>query len=105
MQRLSIFTVFDSKAKAYLQPFFSVNTETAQREFKTAVNGEGQFNNFAEDYSLYLLGMFDQETSQFKLESGPIHVCNAITLKEFTEFPLQPGMETIPLTKETTHGK
>lgn len=82
MQRLTIFSVYDSKATAYLQPFFSVNVETALREFSTAVNGEGQFNQYAEDYSMFLLGTFDQDEGTFILESAPIHCGNAITLKE-----------------------
>lgn len=82
MTRLTIFTIFDSKAQAYLQPFFSANAETAQREFTTAVNGEGQFNKFAEDYSMFQLGTFDQESGAFILEASPIHICNAITLKQ-----------------------
>ncbi len=80
MQRLTIFSIYDSKAQAYLQPFFSNNVETATREFATAVNGEGQFNRYAGDYSMFLLGTFDQDEGSFVLESAPIHCCNAITL-------------------------
>lgn len=102
MQRLTIFSIYDSKAAAYLQPFFSNNVETAKREFTTAVNGEGQFNKFAEDYSMFLLGTFDQDEGKFILELTPLHCVNAITLKEPHELALLPGMEPIPATKETT---
>lgn len=87
MTRLEIFTIYDSKAQAYLQPFFSLNAETAQREFTKAVNGEGNFSQFAEDYSLHLLGLFDQEEGTFTIETAPVHICNAITLKHRPEFP------------------
>ncbi len=88
MQRLTIFSIFDSKAQAYLQPFFSNNVETAKREFATAVNGEGQFNKYTEDYSMFLLGTFDQDDGTFILESAPIHCANAITLKQIQPFEI-----------------
>lgn len=81
MQKLDIFTIFDTKANAYLQPFFSINRDTARREFSKAVNGDGQFNQFAEDYSLFHLGNFDQDEGTFELSEAPHHICNAINLK------------------------
>jgi len=85
---LSMFTIHDSKAEAYLQPFFSANIETARREFATAVNKEGQFNRWSEDYSLFYLGQFDQNEGTTTLETSPKHICNAITLKEVVPFGL-----------------
>ncbi len=81
MQTLGIFTIFDSKAEAYLQPFFSAQIATAKREFSQAVNGDGSFNKFAEDYALYYLGEFNQHEGTFTLEQQPKHICNAVTLK------------------------
>lgn len=78
---LGMFTIFDSKAEAYLQPFFSENAETAKREFGAAVNGEGNFAQFAEDYALFELGEFSQEFGNFDLCLAPKHICNAITLR------------------------
>jgi len=82
MQTLFIFTIFDSKANAYLQPFFSVNSDTARREFHKAINQDGQFNAYAEDYSLFLLGSFDQDEGFLDIEDSPQHVVNGITLRE-----------------------
>ncbi len=89
--QLGIFTVFDCKAKAYLQPFFSVNIETATREFTAAVNGEGNFNRFAEDYSLFELGVFEQLTGELVTYPAPQHLCNAVTLKTVQQFPMTNG--------------
>lgn len=62
-----LFTVFDSAARAYLQPFFSSTVEEAIRSFREAVNTEGhQFNKFPEDYALYCVGEFDQATGVLK---------------------------------------
>ncbi len=89
--KLEIFTIFDSKAGAYLQPFFSINVETAKREFSAAVNGEGTFAQFAEDYALFYLGDFDQPEAKFEISTTPIHICNAVTLKTVQDFPMTNG--------------
>lgn len=81
---LNMFSIFDCKAKAYLQPFFSLNSDTATREFDAAVNGESTFSKFPEDYSLFRLGSFDQVTGQTELLATPDHVINAITLRKMT---------------------
>ncbi len=85
--KLEIFTIFDSKAKAYLQPFFSLNVETAKREFSAAVNGEGPFAQFAEDYALFSLGVFDQNEGDFDITIAT-HICNAVTLRTVQSFPM-----------------
>lgn len=58
---LQVFAVFDSKAGAFLQPFFSVNVATATREFASAAQSEGHaFHRHSGDYELFLLGEWDQ---------------------------------------------
>lgn len=62
---LECFTVWDAKAKAYIQPFWAMNEQVAQRMFATAVNDpQHDFNIHAEDYSLFKLGAFDQVTGE-----------------------------------------
>lgn len=98
---ISLFSIYDAKAQAYLQPFFSNNIETAKREFTKAVNGDGSFNQFAEDYALFYFGDFNQMEGTFHLQSTPQHCCNAITLKTPAPFAMTNGT-TWP-TKETTN--
>lgn len=58
---LFIFSIMDKKAEAYLSPFFSANEHTALRSFSAACNDlEHDFNRHAEDYSLWMVGKFDQ---------------------------------------------
>lgn len=58
---LKIFTVFDSKAGAYLQPFFSVNVATAIREFASAAQSvDHAFHRYSGDFELFLIGEWDQ---------------------------------------------
>lgn len=62
---LLIFTVFDSAAQAYLEPFFAGTVEVALRMFRQVVNKEGhQFNKFPEDYTLFVVGEFSQEDAE-----------------------------------------
>ncbi len=89
---LGMFSIFDSKARAYLQPFFSINLETAKREFSAAVNGEGNFSEFTEDYSLFFLGNFNQVTGKFEMQKTAVHVCNAVTLKIVQAFAMTNGV-------------
>lgn len=79
--QLMQFSIFDSKAQAYLQPFFSINRETAVREFTKAVQSDGNFSQFSEDYAMFELGTFDQNTGKSELHATPLHVVNAVTLK------------------------
>lgn len=69
---LKIFSVYDSKAAAYLQPIFCVNAAVAIRSFEHAVNSEGHdFSRFSADYTLFELGSFDPQLGQFELHQMP----------------------------------
>lgn len=69
---LKIFSIYDTKAKAYLPPFFVPQDGQAIREFSNAVNSET--HNFAknpEDYTLIGLGEFDDENGVFTQYDKP----------------------------------
>lgn len=58
-----IFTVYDSAAKRYLQPFFAPTLEVAIRMFRELANKpEHQFGKYPSDYELRHIGSFDGET-------------------------------------------
>lgn len=79
----NIYSVFDSKAKAYLTPFYAVNDDVATRSFTVACNQEGhQFNDFAEDYTLFFLGTFDPTNAKFELSSAPRSIINGLSVRE-----------------------
>ncbi len=60
MLQTHIFTVYDSAAGMFLEPFVAPSIDFALREFKSAANREGhQFNNFPSDYTLFYIGTFD----------------------------------------------
>lgn len=60
---LKIFSVYDSKAKAHLPPFFLPEEGMAIRTFKDCINSkEHQFGAHPEDYTLKQIGTFDDSS-------------------------------------------
>lgn len=73
--KLQIFSVYDSAAAAYLPPFFTQTTGLAIRSFQDAVNDTNhQFHKHALDYTLHLLGEFDDADCTFTLQEHPIKI-------------------------------
>lgn len=76
---LTILSVYDSKAAAFLQPFFAQSRGVAIRSFASAaelpLEGDGtpshDFAKYPDDFSLFELGTFDQESGKFDLHSAP----------------------------------
>lgn len=64
-----VFSVYDKKAEAYMSPFtFNVQGQ-ALRAFADSVNdGESMFCRHPDDFDLYELGKFDQESGEFLSE-------------------------------------
>lgn len=57
-----LFSVYDAKAAKYLPPFNSYNQSTAIRSFGSAIMDEHHdFHRHAHDYSLHIVGAFDDE--------------------------------------------
>lgn len=68
---LKIYTVYDEKAKAYLQPFFQVNDDMAIRILESSlIEGKSNFAVHPQDYTLYSLGEFDDNTSKIVYEKA-----------------------------------
>jgi len=89
--KLSLFSIHDSKAEAFIQPFFAINPAVAIRQFTTAVNDPTtQFSQTPGDYTLFELGTFEQDNAKFDLHKTPINHGLAIAFK--TQAPM-----TIPM--------
>lgn len=67
----NVFAVYDTKANAYLPPFYLPTVGMAVRVFSDCVNSDShQFGQHPEDYTLFHLGIWDDATSHFeKLDS------------------------------------
>jgi len=65
-----IFCIHDAKASAYLPPFILPRAEMAQRTFGDCINSsDHQFGAHPEDYTLFVLGVWDDETAQYQLDT------------------------------------
>lgn len=68
-----MFSVFDSKVGAYMQPFFARSTNEAIRSFTQAANDSGhQFCKWAEDFVLFEIGAWNDDKCQFVLKDAPV---------------------------------
>lgn len=60
-----IFTTYDSKAEAYLQPFFMGTRGEAIRGWQTVCNDpKTQFNKYPSDFTLFEIGEYEETTGQ-----------------------------------------
>ncbi len=69
----SIFAIYDSKADAYLPPFIATTVEVAKRMFGQAANDNTQdFNRWADDYTLFELGAWDDNKGEITMHRAHI---------------------------------
>lgn len=75
MSLLKMFTVYDSKAEAYLAPFCFKSKGEAIRAFTETVNdGKSTFSKYPADFTLFELGDYHEESAQFGLHPTPVSV-------------------------------
>ncbi|AXH74087.1 MAG: nonstructural protein [Microviridae sp.] len=69
----NVYTVYDSKALVYGNPFYSVNDQVALRDFSQAAGDPGSLISKAPvDYTLFKIGSYDDTTGLFDVL--PVHV-------------------------------
>ncbi len=67
-----VFCVFDSKAAAYNTPFYLPTRGAAIRAFTDTVNDpETMFFKHSEDYTLFILGSYDDSNAVFTMLETP----------------------------------
>lgn len=67
MAKKVVFSVYDSKVGAWMEPFFADYRGRAIRSWETACMDEKHdFNRYSSDYSLFEIGTYDQETGQME---------------------------------------
>ena len=78
----NIFTIYDSKAHAYLTPFFLHQDGMALRIFTDCVNDPNhQFGKHPEDYTLFSIGSWSDDKAKF-LTNNPVAIATGIELKK-----------------------
>ena len=88
---LKIFTVYDSKTEAYMQPFFMQSTGQACRSFEDTVNEQNsQFNKHAADFTLFEIGTFEDSDASFVINEAKTNLGTAL---EYLNQP--PQLQTV----------
>ena len=76
-----MFVIYDSKANAYLQPWFLTTEPMAIRAFTDLANdSDSNVSRHPEDYTLFNIGSFDDNTAEI-IWNAPITLGNAIQYK------------------------
>lgn len=76
---LKAFSIRDQKAEVFNTPFFQKTHGEAERSFRAAVMDEKtQLNKYPEDFNLYYVGQYDDNTGVFEAKDAPEHVLGAI---------------------------
>lgn len=72
---MRVFAIYDRKAEGYQAPFAVPTIGQAERAFMDACSEPGtDLSKHPEDYSLYCVGSFDQQSGVLVGEAT--HVCN-----------------------------
>lgn len=70
---MKIFSVYDSKVEAYMQPFFMQSKGAAIRGYTELVNDPNHsFGKYPGDFTLFELGSFDELTAKFDMYKTPV---------------------------------
>jgi len=82
------FSVFDQKALAYLPPFFMPEVGMATRAFTDMVNDTAHmFGKHPEDFTLFELGMFDDNKGMLEPFKSPEMVVTGLAVLRPVEQP------------------
>lgn len=81
----NIYSIFDTVAETFNQPFPSLNNATAIRDFETSVVNEQHKN----DYALYYLGTYDQDNGKLEGPENPVRLITGLDIKtDVTNVPV-----------------
>jgi len=80
---LKVFGIFDSKVGAYLPPFMMKTIGEAERALTAHVNDpQHNFSKYAEDFSLFELGTWDDSNAKYSLHATPHSIGVLIQFKK-----------------------
>lgn len=101
---LKMFCVYDSKALAYMSPFFMSSIGQATRAFGDTCNDKGSgFNKHPEDYTLFYVGDWNDTNASFQPLKTPTSLGLAIEYKkEVAELSATPIEAAIAASKSNS---
>ena len=75
---LKMFSIRDQKAEVFNQPWFAKTHGEAERNFRQLVKDpKSMVSQFPEDYSLYYIGQYDDQTGSVETLAEPQHLLKA----------------------------
>lgn len=81
--KLKIYSIRDSKAEIYRQPFFCSSHGEAERNFEMLVNdSKSLVSQYPDDFDLYYIGKFDDDKGMVEALVTPEHLVKGNLLKK-----------------------
>lgn len=99
---LMVLAVRDVKAGSFFPPMFVRSTALAFRWFESCIqNPDHDFHKFAEDFVLFELGSFMDESGEFNLLEAPRSVIGAMVIKaRILQAAMGAEEKVVPIRKE-----
>jgi len=83
---LQVFSIRDTKTGVFNPPFYSRTPGEAERSFKDQCNNpESMLHKYAEDYDLYALGEYDDNSGKIEQFDTPRHLVKAVQLVQLKQ--------------------
>lgn len=80
--KLEIYSVRDSKAEVYNQPFFNKTHGEAERNFAELTKDQkSMVAKYPDDYDLFHIGSYDDSTGVLSPLDTPRHIVKAVNIK------------------------
>lgn len=77
-----MFSIRDQKAEIFTPPFYKKTHGEAERDFNSLVNdSKSTVSQFPDDFDLYYVGDYDDQTGVVKSLDTPQHVIKAVHVK------------------------
>lgn len=90
--KFKVVSVYDSQLELYSKPFFMQTRGTALRSWADSVNDpQSPFHQHPDDYTLFEIAEYDEETGRFENYATPVSLGVAIEFKK-GHVPLPQGM-------------
>ena len=80
---LKMYSIRDAKSEIFNKPWFAITHGEAERNFTAAVNDEKtSLHNHPEDFDLFYVGMYDDNTGKLTALQTPEHIIKAVQVKK-----------------------
>lgn len=76
-----VYSIRDSKTEVFNVPFYKVTHGEAERDFRTLANDEkSRLAQYPEDFDLYFIGEYDDNTGKMNALDTPQHIVKAVNV-------------------------